>query len=194
MVCSCSIFGHAFVILVFHVFLSIWGTILLKPFHLAAQRGDVIAVKRILSEINEQMSTTIKGAEFDVEVAEIWAPIVNKANELGETVMHNYKNVPQYLYGLSPSQMNMSMTKDNFVRRQAESVTEDTISSSHNYLNHGGMWSSSGMNDRPSAKYSMSVSMYRGGGGAAVRPRSAPPYLPSLLLDARICYMGMPVR
>ncbi|GJY96717.1 ribonuclease H-like domain-containing protein [Tanacetum coccineum] len=86
MVCSCSIFGHAFVILVFHVFLSIWGTILLKPFHLAAQRGDVMAVKRILAEINEQMSTTIKGAEFDAEVAEIWAPIVNKANELGETV------------------------------------------------------------------------------------------------------------
>lgn len=40
----------------------------------------------------------------------------------------------------------------------------------------------------------MSVSMYRGGGRAAGRPRSAPPDLPSLLLDARICYLGMPVR
>lgn len=50
------------------------------------------------------------------------------------------------------------------------------------------------MNDRPSAKYSMSVSMYRGGGRGAGRPRSAPPDLPSLLLDARICYLGMPVR
>ncbi|GJS48199.1 ankyrin repeat-containing protein ITN1-like protein, partial [Tanacetum coccineum] len=65
--------------------LGIWGTILLKPFHLAAHRGDVMAIKRILAEINEQMSTTIKGAEFNAEVAEIWAPIVNKANELGET-------------------------------------------------------------------------------------------------------------
>lgn len=112
---------------------------------------------------------------------------------LKDGLMDNYKNVPQYLYGLSPSQMDMFMTEDNPVRRQAESVTEDTISSSHNYLNHGGMWSSSGMNDRPSAKYSMSVSMYRGGGRAAGRPRSAPPDLPSLLLDARICYLGMPI-
>lgn len=40
-------------------------------------------------------------------------------------------------------------------------------------------------------KYSMSVNMYRGGGGG--RPRSSPPDLPTLLLDARIIYLGMPV-
>lgn len=56
------------------------------------------------------------------------------------------------------------------------------------------MWSLSGMHDKGPAKYSMSVSMYRGGGRGAGRPRSAPPDLPSLLLDARICYLGMPVR
>lgn len=39
-------------------------------------------------------------------------------------MMENYKNVPQYLYGLTPSQMDMFMTEDNPVRRQAESVTE----------------------------------------------------------------------
>lgn len=51
----------------------------------------------------------------------------------------------------------------------------------------------SGTNDGPS-KYSMSVSMYRGGGGrGSGRPRTAPPDLPSLLLDARIVYLGMPV-
>lgn len=38
--------------------------------------------------------------------------------------MDNYKNTPQYLYGLSPSQMDMFMTEDNPVRRQAERVTE----------------------------------------------------------------------
>jgi ATP-dependent Clp protease protease subunit len=38
--------------------------------------------------------------------------------------MDNYKNVPQYLYGLSPSQMDMFMTEDNPARRQSESVTE----------------------------------------------------------------------
>ncbi|KAI7744666.1 hypothetical protein M8C21_013131 [Ambrosia artemisiifolia] len=112
---------------------------------------------------------------------------------LKDGLMENFKNVPQYLYGLSPSQMDMFMTEDNPVRRQAESVTEETISSSHNYLNHGGMWSLSGMSDMGPAKYSMSVSMYRGGGRAAGRPRSAPPDLPSLLLDARICYLGMPI-
>lgn len=117
-----------------------------------------------------------------------------REGNLKDGLMDNYKNVPQYLYGLSPSQMDMFMTEDSPIRRQAESVNEDTISSSHNYLNHGGMWSLSGMHDKGPAKYSMSVSMYRGGGGrAGGRPRSAPPDLPSLLLDARICYLGMPI-
>nr|XP_043621749.1 ATP-dependent Clp protease proteolytic subunit-related protein 1, chloroplastic [Erigeron canadensis] len=116
-----------------------------------------------------------------------------REGNLKDGLMDNYKNVPQYLYGLSPSQMDMFMTEDSPIRRQSESVTEETISSSHNYLNHGGMWSLSGMHDRGPAKYSMSVSMYSGGGRAAGRPRSAPPDLPSLLLDARICYLGMPI-
>lgn len=38
--------------------------------------------------------------------------------------MDNYKNAPQSLYGLSPSQMDMFMTEDNPVRRQSEKVTE----------------------------------------------------------------------
>lgn len=49
------------------------------------------------------------------------------------------------------------------------------------------------MSDRGPSKYSMSVSMYRGGGGVYDMPQSAPPDLPSLLLDARIVYLGMPV-
>lgn len=55
------------------------------------------------------------------------------------------------------------------------------------------MWSQSGISDEGASKYSMSVSMYRGGRGMG-RPRTAPPDLPSLLLDARICYLGMPVK
>lgn len=51
-----------------------------------------------------------------------------------------------------------------------------------------------GMNVADPRRYSMSVQMYRGGGGGSERPRTAPPDLPSLLLDARICYLGMPVR
>lgn len=108
--------------------------------------------------------------------------------------MDNYKSAPQYLYGLSPSQMDMFMTEDNPARRQSEKVTEETISSSCNYLNNGGMWSLSGVTDRGPSKYSMSVSMYRGGArGGNGRPRTAPPDLPSLLLDARIVYLGMPI-
>ena len=54
----------------------------------------------------------------------------------------------------------------------------------------------SGMNAADPRRYSMSVQMYRGGGGGggSARPRTAPPDLPSLLLDARICYLGMPVK
>lgn len=52
----------------------------------------------------------------------------------------------------------------------------------------------SGANDRGPSKYSMSVSMYRGGARGSGRPRTAPPDLPSLLLDARIVYLGMPVQ
>ena len=38
----------------------------------------------------------------------------------------------------------------------------------------------------------MVTSMSMGGGGGP--PGQAPPDLPSLLLNARICYLGMPVR
>ncbi|KVH90590.1 Ankyrin repeat-containing protein [Cynara cardunculus var. scolymus] len=55
--------------------------------HLAAQRGDVMAVKQIIDEINEQMLRTTKGEEFDVEVAEIRASVVNDVNDLGETAL-----------------------------------------------------------------------------------------------------------
>ncbi|XP_019237930.1 PREDICTED: ATP-dependent Clp protease proteolytic subunit-related protein 1, chloroplastic [Nicotiana attenuata] len=116
-----------------------------------------------------------------------------RQENLKDGLLDNYKSAPQYLYGLSPSQMDMFMTEDNPARRQSESVTEDSISSANNYLSNGGMWSMSGMNDRGPSKYSMSVSMYRGGARGSGRPRTAPPDLPSLLLDARIVYLGMPI-
>ena len=39
-------------------------------------------------------------------------------------VMDNYKNIPQFLYGLSPSQMEMFTTDDNPYNRQSKKVTE----------------------------------------------------------------------
>ncbi|KAL2230268.1 UNVERIFIED_CONTAM: Ankyrin repeat-containing protein ITN1 [Sesamum indicum] len=56
--------------------------------HLAAQRGDLVAVKQILDEINCQMEGSSSGADFDQEVAEIRASVVNEVNELGETALY----------------------------------------------------------------------------------------------------------
>ncbi|XP_072997030.1 ankyrin repeat-containing protein ITN1-like isoform X1 [Typha latifolia] len=53
--------------------------------HLAAKRGDLAAVKQIVSEIGAQMSGTRD--EFDAEVAEIRAAVVNEVNEVEETAL-----------------------------------------------------------------------------------------------------------
>ncbi|KAL4565061.1 hypothetical protein LXL04_029143 [Taraxacum kok-saghyz] len=52
--------------------------------HLAARRGNLAAVKQILDDINFQMV----GPDFDSEVAEIRASIVNEVNEMGETTLY----------------------------------------------------------------------------------------------------------
>ncbi|CAL9147073.1 unnamed protein product [Musa hybrid cultivar] len=54
------------------------------------------------------------------------------------------------------------------------------------------MYSLTGMK-RCASKYSMSVSMYRAGARGSGRPRTAPPDLRSILLDAWIVYLGMPI-
>ncbi|WVY95816.1 hypothetical protein V8G54_027967 [Vigna mungo] len=114
-----------------------------------------------------------------------------RKENLADGLTQNYKNVPQYLYGLTPSQMDMFTTGDA-ISRQTERVTEESISSAKNYIDNGGTWSVSGMGKNDASKYSMSVRMYQGGWGSE-RPQTAPPDLPSLLLDARICYLGMPI-
>ncbi|KAK9283963.1 hypothetical protein L1049_012221 [Liquidambar formosana] len=55
--------------------------------HLAAQRGDLAAVKQILNDIDSQMVGSLSGAELDAEVAEVRAAVVNELNELGETAL-----------------------------------------------------------------------------------------------------------
>ncbi|KAL3521013.1 hypothetical protein ACH5RR_019162 [Cinchona calisaya] len=56
--------------------------------HLAAQRGDLAAVKQLLDDIDTQVTGTFSGADFDQEVAEIRASVVNDVNELGETALY----------------------------------------------------------------------------------------------------------
>ncbi|CAD5197240.1 unnamed protein product [Musa acuminata subsp. malaccensis] len=53
--------------------------------HLAAQRGDLAAVRQILGEIDAQMTGTAMGADFDADLAEIRAAVVNDVNEVEET-------------------------------------------------------------------------------------------------------------
>ncbi|XP_038679983.1 ankyrin repeat-containing protein ITN1-like isoform X2 [Tripterygium wilfordii] len=55
--------------------------------HLAAQKGDLAAVRQILDNINLQMKETFSGEELDTEVAEIRASVVNEVNELGDTAL-----------------------------------------------------------------------------------------------------------
>ncbi|RWW23746.1 hypothetical protein GW17_00011993 [Ensete ventricosum] len=55
--------------------------------HLAAHRGDLAAVRQILGEIDAQMTGTAMGADFDAEVAEIRAAVVNDVNEEDETAL-----------------------------------------------------------------------------------------------------------
>ncbi|KAG8501491.1 hypothetical protein CXB51_003979 [Gossypium anomalum] len=55
--------------------------------HLAAQRGDLAAVKQILADIDLQMMRTASGEDLDMEVSEIQASVVNEINELGETAL-----------------------------------------------------------------------------------------------------------
>ncbi|XP_038711893.1 ankyrin repeat-containing protein ITN1-like isoform X2 [Tripterygium wilfordii] len=55
--------------------------------HLAAQKGDLAAVRLILDNIDLQMKETLSGSELDTEVAEIRASVVNEVNELGETAL-----------------------------------------------------------------------------------------------------------
>ncbi|KAJ4971152.1 hypothetical protein NE237_004251 [Protea cynaroides] len=55
--------------------------------HLAAQRGDLIAVKQLLANIDSQMLGTTSGADVAAEVAEIRSCLVNELNELEETAL-----------------------------------------------------------------------------------------------------------
>lgn len=63
---------------------------------MAAQRGDLTAVKQILDEINSQMVGSSSGEEFDLEVAEIRASVVNEVNELGPKIYSSIQDIHRY--------------------------------------------------------------------------------------------------
>ncbi|KAG0454978.1 hypothetical protein HPP92_023892 [Vanilla planifolia] len=115
-----------------------------------------------------------------------------REENLKDGLMDNFKNVPWNLYGLTPSQMEMFMNEDNPVNHQAAKVTEESISSAKSYRDDGGIWSLPGKS-QGSSKYRLSASMYYGRSRGYGRPRRSPPDLPSLLLDARIVFLGMPI-
>lgn len=47
-----------------------------------------------------------------------------RQENLKEGLMENFKNIPESLYGLNPSQMDMFLTEDSPIKRQADRVTE----------------------------------------------------------------------
>lgn len=57
--------------------------------HLAAQRGDVGAVRQILEDVDSQIMGTLSGDgdedDLNAEIAEVRACLANEENELGET-------------------------------------------------------------------------------------------------------------
>ncbi|CAN6345632.1 unnamed protein product [Urochloa humidicola] len=125
-----------------------------------------------------------------------------REENLKDGLMDNYKNVPQFLYGLSPAQMEMFMNDDSPYNRQSQKVTEESVSAARSY-DEFGMYTLSGRHEGP-ASYSMgmgmgmdmggSMSMGMGRGGRGYRRmRSSAPDLPSLLLDSRIIFLGMPI-
>ncbi|XP_057502333.1 ATP-dependent Clp protease proteolytic subunit-related protein 1, chloroplastic-like [Actinidia eriantha] len=103
---------------------------------------------------------------------------------LKDGLMDNYKNVPQYLYGLPSSPMDMFMNEDNTVHQLSERVTEESISSAYSYLKHKGLQSRSGRSQR-------GPSMSRS--GILGNDESKPPGMVAGFLDARIVYLGMPI-
>lgn len=55
--------------------------------HLAARRGDLTAVRKILRDIDSQMLRTLSGADLEAEVTKVRVSLVNEVNELGETAL-----------------------------------------------------------------------------------------------------------
>ncbi|CAA0812379.1 ATP-dependent Clp protease proteolytic subunit-related protein 1- chloroplastic [Striga hermonthica] len=114
-----------------------------------------------------------------------------RGENLKDGLMENYKNVPEFLYGLTPPQMDMFMKKHSPINQLSANVNEETLTAAHSYLNGAGMSRLSGSMN-PSMSASMSITM------PAMLPEdddddNDAPDLPSLILDSRVVYLGMPL-
>ncbi|CAM6120454.1 unnamed protein product [Calypogeia fissa] len=155
--------------------------------------GSICGEKRISLVCSSSSAAAADGRKsVGVRASVDRIPKQFREEHLKEGLKENFATFPKNMYGLNPTQMDMFMTEDSPMKRQSELVTAETISSARHYKKGTGMWNMSDLDDAPS-RLSMSVSMYRGGGGGYGRPKTAPPDLPSLLLDSRICYLGMPI-
>ncbi|KAG2401352.1 ATP-dependent Clp protease proteolytic subunit-related protein [Vigna angularis] len=116
---------------------------------------------------------------------------------------NSYKISNAFLFFLSRKFISHYMNDNKLGRIKIMKKTEYSFSAKCSLdhvpkqgMNHSFDWFShsclSGMGKNDASRYSMSARMYQGGWGSE-RPPTAPPDLPSLLLDARICYLGMPI-
>nr|GMD60734.1 ATP-dependent Clp protease proteolytic subunit-related protein 1, chloroplastic [Ipomoea batatas] len=131
--------------------------------------------------------------------------IINRCmgRNVKDNILGYFSNMSQYLYFDLCGQIMLWTRVDSCVICMSEIVHKESIVVSTEARNSKGLINFSAMcignlkvslsmnGKRPSK---MSYSMYYGGArGYGGRPRSAPPDLPSLLLDARIVYLGMPI-
>ncbi|XP_078168517.1 CLP protease proteolytic subunit 1 [Carex rostrata] len=106
-----------------------------------------------------------------------------REENLSDGLMDNYKNVPECLYGLPRQQMNMFMAKDNILTRQSTKLNPESLTSDAFYKRFSNIRS---LEEEIGKDTKPRVSMYQGGGYD-----DPPPDMPSLLIDARIVYLGM---
>ncbi|GER42874.1 ATP-dependent Clp protease proteolytic subunit [Striga asiatica] len=109
--------------------------------------------------------------------------------------MENYKNVPEFVYELTPPQMDRFMTKHSPINQLSTNVKEETLTAAYSYLNDAGMNRLSGSMN-PSMTASMSLDMMDLETEDEEDEESTeddPPDLPSLILDSRVVYLGMPL-
>nr|GME07623.1 ATP-dependent Clp protease proteolytic subunit-related protein 1, chloroplastic [Ipomoea batatas] len=167
----------------------------------ATKAGAVLQVEKWIGEI-EEMVNVIKFQSFHLIKNSHQTPKSERPPPLSKHLMNRYYNVIGSVYGKSLKAWESFTKQDHIYTDEVTRVGGPNVARSFNMLNYGlinfsamcigNLKVSLSMNGKRPSK--MSYSMYYGGArGYGGRPRSAPPDLPSLLLDARIVYLGMPI-
>lgn len=117
-----------------------------------------------------------------------------RLENLKEGLAENYKNFPTSLLGLNPTQMGILTGENNYNEQEEIEVNEETLSALYWYKRGTGLGSMQGMDPRAGGILPpITMGPFSGGGGRGRRPRTSPPDLPSILMDNRVVFIGMPI-